>query len=68
VVQIGDYNDKLIQVTEGLKEGETVILDVADLVEAYKPPEADKGTAPPQDERPVAAEKGRGSDAGRRSS
>jgi HlyD family secretion protein len=68
VVRIGDYNDKLIQVTEGLKEGETVILDVADLVEAYKPPETKKGTAPEQDERPVAAEKGRGSDAGRRSS
>jgi len=68
VVRTGDYNDKFIHVTEGLAEGETVILDVADLVDTYKRPQLEKGKAPEQFEQPVAAEKGRGRDAGRRSS
>ena len=35
-VVIGDYNDKYIEIKEGLKEGENVVLYVTDLVEIEK--------------------------------
>ncbi len=67
-VRTGEYNDKFIQIAEGLKEGETVILDVADLVDNLKRPKVEKDAVPEQLEQPVAEEEGRGSDAGSRSS
>jgi len=36
-VVTGDYNDSFIEIKEGLKEGERVVLNVSDLVERNKP-------------------------------
>lgn len=36
-VETGDYNDKFIEVKKGLKEGEKVVLNIAPLLEKFKP-------------------------------
>ena len=37
VVEVGDYNDKFIEIKNGLKEGDQVVLNTSGLSEKYQP-------------------------------